>query len=92
MSLGKGTGRGIPEDLRLVAGMTVHSRGEASPSPSSKLLVGPGKKRGVSGGLVGMSPKALCVEAPKGQPVIRSESLKAVGGEDPKGHPMIHGC
>ena len=44
------------------------------------------------GGLVGAIPEALCGEAPKGQPVIRSEHLVTVSVDDPKGHPMIHGC
>ena len=44
------------------------------------------------GGLLGTVHEALCGEAPKGQPVIRRERLVAVGGDDPKGHPMIHGC
>ena len=41
---------------------------------------------------MGAIPEALCGEAPEGQPVIRRENLVTVGGEDPKGHPMIHGC
>ena len=42
--------------------------------------------------LVGAIPEALCGEAPEGQPVIRRENHVTVGGEDPEGHPMIHGC
>ena len=44
------------------------------------------------GGLVGLSPEALCEEAPKGQPMIRREHLVAVRVEDPQGHPRIHSC
>ena len=37
-----------------------------------------------------MFPEALCGEAPKGQPMIRSESPEAVCVEAPQGQPMIH--
>ena len=70
--------------------MTILSRGEASPSPSSKLLVGPGKKRCVRGGLVGLNQEALCGEDPKGQPMIRREYREVVYAGALKGHPMIH--
>ena len=42
------------------------------------------------GGLMGAIPKALCGEAPKGQPMIRRENLEAVRVEAPKGQPRKH--
>ena len=68
------------------------SRGEARQLPPSRCLAGTGRRFGERGGLVGPSPEALCGEAPKGQPMIRRENLAAVSGEDPQGHPKIHGC
>ena len=53
-------------------------------------LVGTPATNGRRGGLVGPIPEALCGEAPKGQPMIRSESLEAAHVEDPQGHPMTH--
>ena len=38
-----------------------------------------------------MIPEALCGEAPKGQPMIRRETLVAVCVEAPEGQPMNHG-
>ena len=49
--------------------------------------VGTNATNGRRGGLVGLSPEALCGEAPKCQPMIRSESLKAVCVEAPQGQP-----
>ena len=40
----------------------------------------------------GSEPRGPLREAPKGQPVIRREHLVADRVDDPKGHPMIHGC
>ena len=48
------------------------------------------KRSGERGGLVGLNPEALCGEAPKGQPMIRSESLEVVCVEAPQGQPMNH--
>ena len=73
-------------------GESPRRRGEARPLPRSGCPAGTCRWCGKRGGLVGMIPEALCGEAPKGQPVIRREHLVPVGGEDPKGHPMIHGC
>ena len=42
------------------------------------------------GGLVGVIPKALYGEAPKGQSMIHRERLMTVRVEDQKGQPMIH--
>ena len=66
--------------------------GEARPLPWSRCPAGTGKRCRMRGGFAGLRPEALCGEAPKGQPVIRREHLVTVGVEDPKGHPMIHGC
>ena len=37
-----------------------------------------------------MIPEALCVEAPKGRPMIRSESPEALCVDAPQGQPVIH--
>ena len=42
------------------------------------------------GGLMEAIPEAFCQEAPKGQPVIRRETLVAVSVEAPKGQPRNH--
>ena len=73
-------------------GRVSRRRGEALPSRRSRCPAGTGKSGGMRGGLVGLSPEALCGEAPKGQPLIRRESLVTVRVEDPQGQPMIHGC
>ena len=39
---------------------------------------------------MGMIPEALCVEAPKGQPEIRGETLEAVYVEALEGQPRNH--
>ena len=54
------------------------------------MLPGGTKRSGERGGLVGLNPEALSGEAPKGPPMIRSESLEAVCVEAPQGQPMIH--
>ena len=75
----------------------VHGTGDPAGCPGEALLwqrsghlVGTPATNGRRGGLVGPNPEALCGEAPKGQPMIRSESLKAVCVEAPQGQPMIH--
>ena len=79
---------------RQAIGDSARCRGEALPLPPSRCPAGTGRWCGNErrGGLVGLSPAALCGEAPKGHPKIRSESLEAVCVEAPKGHPRIHGC
>ena len=73
-------------------GDSARPRGEVRQSRWSMCPAGTGRLWWKRGGLVGLSPEALCEEAPKGHPMIRREHLVTVGGEDPEGHPMIHGC
>ena len=87
-----GIGRGSPRKAVHGIGVPARCRGEALLWQPSGHPVGTNATNGRRGGLVGSSPEALCGEAPKGQPVIRSENLATVRGEDPQGHPMIHGC
>ena len=85
-----GLGNRKPQEPTLGIGDPGCCRGEALLSRRSGHPSGAIGKNGRRGGLVGVIPRALCGEAPKGQPMIRSESLKAVCVEDPQGHPMIH--
>ena len=73
-------------------GDSARRRGEVLQSRRSRCPAGTGKSCGRRGGLVGLSPEALCGEDPNGQPVFRGEHLVAVCVEAPKCHPMIHGC
>ena len=93
------TPKGIPDGKRSGSSSTPSSvpgigeapcgPGEALLWPQSELPVG-AKRSGKRGGFVGLNPEALCGEAPKGQPMIRSGSLEAVCVEAPEGQPMIH--
>ena len=88
---GEATGSRLPCRALAIGGVT-RCPGEAHPSWRSRCPAGTGQSGGMRGGLVGAIPEALCGEAPKGQPVIRREHLVTARVEDPKGHPMIHGC
>ena len=74
------------------SGDAIRRRGEARPLRPSEYPVGTGKRSRMRGGLVVMSPEVICGEAPKGQPLLRIENLVTDSGDDPQGHPMIHGC
>ena len=53
--------------------------GEVSQSRQSRCPDGTGKRCRMRGGLMGLSPEALCGEAPKGQPVTAEKtSLQSV--------------
>ena len=85
-----GIGRGSPRKAVHGIGVPARCRGEALLWQPSGHPVGTNATNGRRGGLVGPSPEALCGEAPKGQPVIRRESLVVVCVEAPQGQPMIH--
>ena len=79
-----------PQEQTLGIGDPGCCQGEAILSRRSGHPGGVIGENGRRGSLVGVILGALCGEAPKGQPMIRSESLKAVCVEAPQGHPMIH--
>ena len=85
-----GLGNEKPQEQTLGIGDPGCCRGEALQSRRSGHTGGAIGKNGRRGGLVGVIPRALCGEAPKGQPMIRGESLKAVCVEAPQGQPRIH--
>ena len=88
---GEATGSRLPSSA-LASGDLPRPRGEVRQSRWSMCPVGTSRLWWKRGGLVGLSPEALCGEAPKGQPMIRRENLVTARVEDPEGHPMIHDC
>ena len=86
------TGNRTPQEQGPGIGGPVCCPGEALLWQQSEYPAGTVKKLFARGSLRGLNPEALCGEAPKGQPMIRRETLEAVHGEAPKGQPRNHGC
>ena len=87
---GRGAGKGEPQERIPRTGNPESCPGEALLWQQSESLGGPDMAKGKRGSLAGAIPEALYGEAPKGQPMIRGETLKAVCAEAPQGQPMIH--
>ena len=89
---GERTHKGAPREQGPGIGGPVCCQGEALLWRQSEYPDGTVKKRFARGSLRGQHPETLCGEAPKGQPMIRRETLEAVHGEAPKGQSRNHGC
>ena len=87
---GRKAGQEEPQDHIPGTGNRGCSPGEALRRQKTEYPGGPDMASGKRGGLTGAIPEALSGEAPKGQPMIRGETLKAVCVEAPKGQPRNH--
>ena len=84
------TGRTAPKEPVTRTGDPASCQGEALLWHPREYPGGTTMMRGKRGGLTGAIPEALHGEAPKGQPMIRGETLEVVCVEAPEGQPRNH--